>query len=302
METADVLLKLGEIKVMHYKEYKTILSPQNGMNIYRGCSHGCIYCDSRSKCYQMQHDFEDIEVKTNAPEILAAELRKKRKKVMISTGAMTDPYIPLEAELKYTRRCLEVIDRYGYGLAIQTKSNLILRDLDLLKNINQKAKCVVQITLTTYDEKLCQILEPNVCSTKERFETLKVMQDIGIPTVVWFCPLLPFINDTEENLCGILDYCVEAKVWGILNFGIGVTLRDGDREYFYAALDRHFPGLKEKYQQKYGYSYVVNSDNNDRLMDIFYKECQKQNIVCNNNEIFKFMHTFPEKTNQLSLF
>lgn len=136
---------------MHYKEYKHILSPQNGMNIYRGCSHGCIYCDSRSTCYQMQHDFEDIEVKTNAPEILEREQRSRRKRCMIGTGAMTDPYIPLELEVGYTRRCLEVIDKYGFGLAIQTKSNLILRDLELLKSINSKAKCVVQITLTTYD-------------------------------------------------------------------------------------------------------------------------------------------------------
>jgi DNA repair photolyase len=287
---------------MHYKEYKSILSPQNGMNIYRGCTHGCIYCDSRSKCYQMQHDFEDIEVKTNAPEMLEAVLRKKRKKGMIGTGAMTDSYMPLEAKVQYTRRCLEVIDKYGFGLAIQTKSNLILRDLDILKSINQKTKCVVQMTLTTYDEKLCKILEPGVCTTKERFEVLKIMQENGIPTVVWLCPLLPFINDTEDNLRGILDYCIQAKVWGVLNFGIGVTLREGDREYFYAALDRHFPGLKDKYHQKYGYSYNVISDNNDRLMQIFYNECKEHGIVCNNDEIFKFMHQFPEKAAQLNFF
>jgi DNA repair photolyase len=287
---------------MHYKEYKSILSPKNGMNIYRGCTHGCIYCDSRSKCYQMQHDFEDIEVKQGAPDMLEAELRKKRKRCMIGTGSMTDSYMPLEAKLQYTRKCLEIIDKYGFGLSIQTKSNLILRDLDLLKSINQKAKCVVQITLTTYDEKLCKILEPNVCTTKERFKVLKTMQENGIPTVVWLCPLLPFINDTEENLRGVLEYCIQAGVWGILNFGISVTLRDGDREYFYAALDRHFPGLKQKYHQKYGYSYVVTSDNNDRIMKIFYEECERHGIVCKNDEIFHYMHTLPEKNEQLSLF
>jgi DNA repair photolyase len=287
---------------MHYKEYKSILSPKNGMNIYRGCTHGCIYCDSRSKCYQMQHDFEDIEVKQGAPDMLEAELRKKRKRCMIGTGSMTDSYMPLEAKLQYTRQCLEIIDKYGFGLSIQTKSNLILRDLDLLKSINQKAKCVVQITLTTYDEELCKILEPNVCTTKERFKVLKTMQENGIPTVVWLCPLLPFINDTEENLRGVLEYCIQAGVWGILNFGISVTLRDGDREYFYAALDRHFPGLKQKYHQKYGYSYVVTSDNNDRIMKIFYEECERHGIVCKNDEIFHYMHTLPEKNEQLSLF
>ena len=286
---------------MHFKQYKTILSPQNAMNIYRGCMHGCIYCDSRSTCYQMDHDFEDIEIKTNAPEMLEEALRKKRKKCMIATGAMTDSYIPLEKDIEYTRRCLEVIEKYGFGLAIQTKSNLILRDLDLLKAINEKAKCVVQMTLTTYDEELCRILEPEVCTTKERVEVLKTMRDNGIPTVVWLCPLLPFINDTEENMLGILDYCIQAEVWGILNYGIGMTLREGDREYFYAALDRHFPGLKDKYQRKYGNRYGVTSDNNDRLMRVFYRECQQHGIVCNNDEIWQFMRTFPDTSGQLGL-
>jgi DNA repair photolyase len=287
---------------MHFKEYKSILSSDNGMNIYRGCTHGCIYCDSRSKCYQMKHDFEDIEIKTNAPQLLEDALRKKHKKCMIGTGAMTDSYMPLENKIQYTHRCLEVIEKYGFGVTILTKSNLILRDLDLLKSINQKAKCVVQMTLTTYNEKLCKIIEPGVCTTRERFEVLKIMQENGIPTVVWLCPILPFINDTEDNLHGILSYCIQAKIWGILNFGIGLTLREGDREYFYAALDRSFPGLKARYQQKYGNRYGVISANNDRLMEIFRHECQKQQIVSDNAEIFKFLRTLPEKSKQLSWF
>lgn len=289
---------------MHYKQYKSILSPQNGMNIYRGCSHGCIYCDSRSACYRIDHAFEDIEVKAGAPDMLDAQLKAKRKKCMIGTGAMTDPYIPLETELRYTRRCLEAISRNGFGLAIQTKSNRILRDLDLLKSIHEKTKCVVQMTLTTCDEELCKIIEPNVCTTNERFEVLKIMRDNGIPTVVWLSPLLPFINDTEENLLGILNYCREAGVYGILNFGIGVTLREGNREYFYQKLDEHFPGLKQKYQQKYGDSYEIISDNNNKLMAIFYEECQKHGIVCGNDRIFEYLHTFEEKqkAEQLKLF
>ncbi len=279
---------------MHYSEVKGILSANNGINIFRGCTHGCIYCDSRSKCYQINHDFEDIEVKRNAPELLEATLRRKRKKCMIGTGAMTDPYIPLENEIRYTRKCLEIIERYGFGLAILTKSNGILRDLDLLKAINKKSKCVVQITLTTYDEDLCKILEPNVCTTRERFEVLKIMNANGIPTVVWLSPILPFINDTEENLRGILNYCIEAGVYGILNFGIGVTLRDGDREYFYAKLDEHFPGLKQKYMKKYGYSYQVTSDNHNILMKIFYETCKKYNIVCHTNQIFKYLNEYHE--------
>ena len=131
---------------MHYGDYKTILSPQSGMNIYRGCTHGCIYCDSRSHCYQMKHDFEDIEIKTNAPRILEEQLRRKRKRCMVSTGAMCDPYIHLEEKLQMTRQCISLIDQYGFGLSIQTKSARILRDLDLLKSINEHSKCVVQIT------------------------------------------------------------------------------------------------------------------------------------------------------------
>lgn len=289
---------------MHYKEVKAILSPSNGMNLYRGCTHGCIYCDSRSRCYNMQHDFEDIEVKINAPELLEDALRRKRKKCMIGTGSMCDPYMHIEAGLKMTQKCLELIDRYGFGLAIQTKSDLILRDLKLLESINRKAKCVVQITLTTFDEKLCRILEPDVCTTGRRFEVLKAMRDSGIPTIVWLDPILPFINDTEENLRGILSYCKEAKVYGVICFGMGLTLRDGNREYYYAKLDEHFPGLRQRYHNKYGYNYEIKSDNNKRLMDIFYKECADSGIVCNNDELFRYMHTFEEKqqTEQISMF
>jgi DNA repair photolyase len=289
---------------MHFKEAKSILSPHNGMNIYRGCSHGCIYCDSRSNCYGFEHDFEDIEVKSNAPVLLEAALRKKRKKCMVGTGAMCDPYMHIETELGNTRKCLEIIDKHGFGLAVQTKSNRILRDLDLLKSINKKSKCVVEMTLTTYDEALCKIIEPDVCTAKERFEVLKIMRDNGIPTVVWLDPILPFINDTEDNIHGLLDYCIEAKVYGIICFGMGLTLRDGNREYFYKKLDEHFPGLKIRYRQKFGYSYECYSDNNDMLMNIFTAVCKKRGIVYDNDKIFGFMHTYEYKDQpeQLSLF
>lgn len=280
---------------MHEVIAKGILSANNGMNIYRGCTHDCIYCDSRSKCYQMNHPFEDIEVKVNAPELLEETLRKRRKKSMISTGAMTDPYIPLELELQNTRKCLEIIHKYGFGLAILTKSANILRDTDLLKSINKRSKCVVQMTLTTYDEKLCKILEPNVSSTKERFEVLKIMRDNKIPTVVWLSPILPFINDTEENLRGILDYCIEAKVYGIICYGFGLTLREGNREYFYQKLDKHFPGLKERYIKAYGNSYEVPSPNNRRLMKVFHQVCKENNIISSIDEIFSYMQRYEDK-------
>lgn len=287
---------------MHYADYKTILSPQNGMNLYRGCTHGCIYCDSRSSCYQINHDFEDIEIKRNAPMILENQLRRKRKPCMVGTGAMCDPYIHMEEELQITRQCLALIERYGFGLAIQTKSSRILRDLDLLKAINEKTKCVVQMTLTTYDEDLCRKVEPHVSTTLERFHVLEVMRSHGIPTVVWLSPVLPFINDTEENLRGLLDYCIQAKVQGILCFGFGMTLREGNREYFYAQLDRIFPGIKQKYIRTFGSSYVCNSSNHHHLMTVFKEVCEENGILWKPDDVFAYLHAFESKDHQLSLF
>ena len=287
---------------MHFVTAKGILSSGNGMNLYRGCTHGCIYCDTRSKCYQFTHAFEDVEVKQNAPELLEQALRSKRKKCMIGTGAMCDPYLHYEKKLRLTRQCLEIIDRYEFGVAIQTKSDMILRDLDLLKSINQKAKCVVQMTLTTFDEDLCRIVEPNVCTTKRRFEVLEIMRDEGIPTIVWLSPILPFINDTKENIEGILDYCIRARVYGIICYGLGVTLREGDREYFYDALDKHFPGLHKQYHEKYGYAYEVTSDNHRELMQLFKVRCGENGIVCDIDKCFAYLNELPEKYKQMSLF
>lgn len=280
---------------MHEVEVKGILSAKNGMNLYRGCSHGCIYCDSRSICYQMPHAFEDIEVKSNAVTLLEETLRRKRKKCMIGTGAMTDPYIPLEMELEHTRKCLELIERYSFGVTLHTKSDRILRDLDLLKRINEKTKCVVQTTLTTYDEELCKVIEPNVSSTKERFEMLMTMRENGIPTVVWISPILPYINDTVENLQGLLAYCTDAEVRGILCFGMGLTLREGNREYFYKQLDRYFPGLKQRYIRDYGTSYEVTSKHNRQLMRLLKETCRDNKILCDINQVFAFLAEFEDK-------
>ena len=289
---------------MHYVQAKGILSARNGMNLYRGCSHGCIYCDSRSKCYQINHPFEDIEVKVNALELLESALKKKRQKCMIGTGSMTDPYIPLELELKYVRRALELIDQYGFGVALQTKSDRVLRDMDLLDKINRKTKCVVQMTLTNVDDELSKKLEPGVCTTTRRFEVLKEFRDAGIPTVVWLDPILPFINDTIENVSGLLDMCVEAKVKGIICFGMGLTLREGNREYFYRQLDLHFPGVKEKYIKTYGNQYEIASPHNDDLMRLFHKRCKDHGIMHDNDQIFGYLRQFEEKekVEQLSLF
>ena len=290
---------------MHFVDAKGILTGSSGhfgMNIYRGCTHGCIYCDSRSACYQFTHPFEDIEVKQNAPELLEKALRSKRKKAMIGTGAMSDPYMHCEEELRLTRKCLKIILENGFGAAVQTKSDRILQDIDLLSEINRSAKCVVQMTLTTYDDDLCRILEPNVCNTKRRIEVLEEMQKKGIPTVVWLTPILPFINDTEENISVILNECVRVGVKGVIDFGMGLTLREGDREYFYAALDKHFPGMKERYIKRYGNAYDLPSPKSRELRELMRSICKAGGLMYDREECFKYMYELPDKYRQMSIF
>lgn len=288
---------------MHFTNVKGILSAQNGMNLYRGCTHGCIYCDSRSDCYNTPKPFEDIEVKQNASELLERALLSKRKKCMIGTGAMCDPYMHCEANLKLTQKCIQIIEKHGFGLAIQTKSDMILRDLEILKSINRKAKCVVQMTLTTFDDNLCRIIEPNVCPTSRRLQVIQKMKEEGIPVVVWLDPFLPYINDSFENFKSLLEFCVRVKVEGIICFGIGLTLRNGNREYFYEKLDRFFPGLKMRYIKEFGMNYEITSPNSPKIMEYFYKTCRENHILCGIEECFSFLNKFPEEqSGQLELF
>jgi len=285
---------------MHYVKSKSILSAKNGMNLYRGCTHGCIYCDSRSDVYNMNHKFEDIEVKENYLELLKRELIR-RPKSMIGTGAMTDPYIPLEKHLGHVRKSLELIYRYGFGFTCITKSDLILRDLDLLKKINEKSKAVVQMTITTADDDLCRILEPNACPTSRRVEVLKTLRDNGIPTVVWLCPILPYINDSEDNIRDILDFCIESDVHGIICFEMGLTLREGNRQYFYNKLDEYFPGIKDRYIREFGNSYSIPSPNNQKLMKIFKDITSENGILNSHEEIFDYLADFPQGSVQSRL-
>jgi len=284
---------------MHLTEAKQILSAHNGMNLYRGCTHGCIYCDSRSHCYQMDHDFEDVAVKYKAPELLAEALRKKRKPCMIGTGAMSDPYIPLERELRLTRRCLEIIANHGFGLAIHTKSERILDDLPLLLAIHERARCVVQMTITTYDDALCGRIEPQVSLTSARLNTLHRLREAGIPTVVWLSPLLPFINDTRANVGAILAACAEAGVGGIVSFGMGVTLRAGNREYFYAQLDKSFPGIRARYEKHFGYAYSCLSANNSALMRFASDFCAERHMCFGAENVLNALRQMPSREPRL---
>ncbi len=290
---------------MHFVEAKGILHRRSGylgMNIYRGCSHGCIYCDSRSRCYQFTHPFEDIEVKKNAPLLLETALRGKKKRCMIGTGSMSDPYMHCEASLHLTRQCLTIIHRYGFGAAIQTKSDRILDDLDLLCEINKSARCVVQMTLTTMDDSLCKILEPSVCPTSRRLEVLSVLRDKGIPTIVWLTPVLPFLTDSEENISSLLLAMAKAGVRGVIDFGMGLTLREGSREYYYQALDRHFPHLRDRYIRLYQNAYLLPSPRYRELTELFQRICQEQGMLSTPTDCFSFLGAFPEKYTQLSLF
>ena len=288
---------------MHFVKAKGILSSGVGMNLYRGCQHGCVYCDARSRCYQMNHIFEDIEIKENAMELLEAALKSKRRPCMLGTGTMSDPYMPVEKNLQMTRQMLELAEKYGFGATMLTKSDLVLRDLDILQRINEKTKAVVQVSLTVMDDRLSKILEPNVCPTSRRIEVLRELQKAGIPTVVWICPILPFLTDTEENVLGILHACRDAGVKGIIQYGMGLTLRDGNREYFYAALDKHFPGLKDRYIRTYGNAYELPSPKNDQLMGLFHGFCEYYGIWHNNDQIFSYLRELETNEGvQLSFF
>ena len=288
---------------MHFVKAKGILSSGVGMNLYRGCQHGCVYCDARSRCYQMNHIFEDIEIKENAMELLEAALKSKRRPCMLGTGTMSDPYMPVEKNLQMTRQMLELAEKYGFGATMLTKSDLVLRDLDILQRINEKTKAVVQVSLTVMDDRLSKILEPNVCPTSRRIEVLRELQKAGIPTVVWLCPILPFLTDTEENVMGILRACRDTGVKGIIQYGMGLTLRDGNREYFYAALDKHFPGLKDRYIRTYGNAYELPSPKNDQLMGLFHGFCEYYGIWHNNAQIFSYLRELETNEGvQLSFF
>lgn len=288
---------------MHYVQAKGLLNSRNGMNLYRGCQHGCIYCDARSQCYQLNHIFEDIEVKENALELLEETLKSKRHPCMIGTGAMSDPYMPLEGRLKMTRGALQLIEKYGFGATLLTKSDLVLRDLDVLQRIHHKTKAVVQMSLTNCDEGLERFLEPSVCSTRRRIAALKEFQAAGIPAVVWLCPVIPFLNDTEENIRFLVETCAQTGVKGIIQYGIGLTLRTGNREYFYAHLDKRYPGLKEHYIRTYGNAYALPSPREGELLPLFHKLCERYGIWHDNDRVFHYLATLEETVpQQLSFF
>jgi DNA repair photolyase len=255
------------------------------MNIYKGCSHGCIYCDSRSECYQVEN-FDEVRAKENALILIERELKSKRKRGIIGTGAMSDPYNPLEKEFKLTRGALELIDRYGFGISIATKSDLISRDIDILKAISAHSPVIVKMTITTADDILCKKIEPNVAVSSARFAAINKLSRAGIFVGILLMPLLPYIEDTEENISSIIKLAHENGAKFIFP-AFGVTLRQNQRAWYYSKLDEHFPSLKEKYIKNYGSAYECGSPKAKELWALFQVECDKRGILYKMDDIIK---------------
>ncbi|MCR1848527.1 radical SAM protein [Paeniclostridium sordellii] len=268
--------------VSSYKENPNWFGINYNMNIYKGCCHGCIYCDSRSNCYQII-DFDRVRIKENSIEIIKKDLVSKRKKGVVGTGAMSDPYNPFEKKYLLTRQALKLVDEYKFGIAIATKSDLIVRDIDILKSIQKHSPTLIKITITTFDDELCKKVEPNVSTTSDRFKTLKKLSDNNIYCGVLLMPILPFINDTEENIKNIIKRAYECGAKFVFTYGLGVTLRANQREYYLEQLRKIFPNemLDKKYVKTYGEQYENSSLNSEYLWKLFKKECDRYSLLYN---------------------
>ena len=269
------------------------------MNIYRGCPHGCIYCDSRSDCYQ-PGDFDTVKIKENALQVIRDDLRRKVKRGIVATGAMSDPYNPFEAAKLATRHSLELLNAYGFGVAMATKSDLVVRDMDILQDIKAHSPAAVKMTVTAADDALCKIIEPNVVPTSARFAALGELAEKGIYTIVLMMPLLPFINDTTENAETIVRLAQKHNVRAVFP-AFGLTMRQGQREYFYDRLNALFPGLRQKYEQRYGGRYECASPKAKALYAAFAAQCEQAGLLYNMGDIIKSMKLGYEHT-QLSMF
>ncbi len=272
---------------MEYIDAKTILSGYReesdwfggnyNMNLYKGCAHGCIYCDSRSECYQIE-EFDKVRAKKNALEILERDLKSKRKKGVIGMGAMSDTYNPFEKKLEITRNALKLIDKYHFGVAVSTKSDLITRDIDIFKSIMKHSPVITKLTITSSDDELCKIIEPNVSTSSQRFAAIKQLTENGVYSGVLLMPILPFILDTPENILSIIDKTYESGGKFIYP-GFGVTLRQNQRTWYYYALDKHFKGLRQKYVDMYGKSYGCTIPDYEKISSLFKERCEKLGIL-----------------------
>ena len=270
------------------------------MNLYRGCSHGCIYCDSRSDCYHIEN-FDTVRGKENILHILENELSKKRVKGVVGIGAMSDTYNPMEIKYQQTRGALQLISKYGFGVSIDTKSDLILRDIDLLKEINSKNNVIIKFTITTPDDNLSKRIEPNVCVSSKRLEAIKILNDNGIFTGIMMNPVLPFITDKEEDIKKLVELARRNGAKFIHTY-MGMTLRENQRAYYFEKLDEKFPGVKEKYIKNYGDRYNCLVPNYKQLYKVFTDECDRYGILYKMNDIIRTYKKESTNDGQISLF
>lgn len=285
--------------ISHYRDNNNWFGNNYNMNIYKGCCHGCIYCDSRSECYRIEN-FDEVRAKENALVLIERELRSKRKKGVIGTGAMSDPYNSYEKEFKLTRGALELIDCYRFGVSIATKSDLILRDINILKAISAHSPVLVKITITTADDILCKTIEPNVVTSSHRFATIKKLSEKGIFTGILLMPVLPFIEDTEENITSIVKLAHENGAKFIFP-AFGVTLRQNQRKWYYNKLDELFPSIKDQYIKQYGNAYECRSPKAKELWRLFQNECARHDVLYKMDDIISnYRHGYGDA--QLRLF
>lgn len=290
-----------EAKTMMQKSYYSSqwFGIDYNMNLYKGCPHGCIYCDSRSDCYKIEH-FDKVRVKKDAIMLLEKECKKKRKKGVLGIGSMSDTYNPFEKKYKITRKALEIAEKYGFGISMDTKSDLIVRDIDILERMNKTLPVILKVTITTADDRLSKKIEPHVCVSSKRFEAIKKLSQAGLFVGVLLTPILPFITDSEENIRKIVRLAYEhgAKFVYMMN---GVTLRANQRAYYYAQLDKLFPGLKKQYINTYQNQYMCNTLNRN-LYQIFIQECKKYGLKYKMSDIINAYKKEGEKDTQISLF
>lgn len=293
---------------MEFIEAKHIINPTSNsswfgldynMNIYKGCCHGCIYCDSRSNCYNII-DFDKVRAKKDSSIIIENELRKKIKKGVIGTGAMSDPYNPFEKKYELTKNALNLVDKYGFGISIATKSSLIARDKNIIKRISEHSPTLIKITITTYNDNMSKKVEPNVCPSSERFKAIKELSKEGIFTGILLMPVLPFLEDSKENVLNVVKLAHENGAKFIYP-SFGMTLRNNQREWYFNKLDSLYPNLKAKYIKEYGFSYECRSIYWKELYSLFSEECTKYGILYKMKDIIT-AYKSPYKNEQLTLF
>lgn len=282
-----------------YKENSSWFGSNYTMNIYKGCNHGCIYCDSRSECYRVEN-FDEVRAKENALSLIERELKSKRKKGVVATGAMSDPYNPFEKKYRLTRGALESINQQGFGTAISTKSDLVVRDIDLLKEIGKHSPVLVKLTITTADDRLCRKIEPHVALSSQRLKAIEKLSSEGIYTGILLMPVLPFLEDTEDNISQIIDRAYQAGAKFIYPF-FGVTLRQNQRAWYYKQLDQLFPFIKEKYIENYGNAYQCPSLKTKELWRLFQAQCDHYGILYKMSDIIAG-YKGSKQVQQLSLF